>query len=116
MKLLSVPNLNPDIVLEHQIVPGPLYQNYEVCKPENYVCSFQFLDRSAEPSNYDLYTCTDDGTGDQTVLIRHCDSYASAYVNLRLEVAVTAQCRSSFWRKVVSLLVLLGTLSWQKTM
>lgn len=98
------------MITEHDeqmgIIEGPVWNNFDVCPPESFVCSFE-----CESRKYDLYI-VDQGMHGQSFVLRHADDWDGAYGSAPLETLFNAQ--SEPMAQALWILRNKGHFSWKK--
>ncbi len=100
------------------IVPGPQYDNFDVCGAEDYVCSFEVRDWTGPPDErrwfeaiYDLYG-TDGGSRGQSYILREGERYAGDYGSGPLSTLFGI--KHTPWSQALHILIDHGVFRWTK--
>ena len=91
-------------------IPGPIYDNHNVCPTSDYVCSF------TNPYNdiqYDLYVASE-GDGRQVVLWREDSEYPHSYGASTFESLVQSSKISNMSAMIITVLFEKGKFVWSK--
>lgn len=96
------------------VIPGPLYNNFDLCPAEDYVASFECLDKGKDNrpfhAFYDLYV-TKSGPW-QSVVLREDESWEGSYGSSPLHSFITIPHKP--WRQALEILFLKGKIIWEK--
>lgn len=91
-------------------IPGPIYNNHDVCPASDYVCSF------TNPYNdiqYDLYVASE-GDGRQVVLWREDSEYPHSYGASTFECLIQLSKISNMSAMIITVLFEKGKFVWSK--
>lgn len=98
------------------IVAGPNHNNFNRCRPESYVASFEYkyqkLDGNYVFDVYDLYLETNENET-PTVLWRKDSEWEGSYESCRLDVLLYPS-QDPKRRQILTVLLAEGVFSWQK--
>lgn len=107
---------------EYGILPGwPAWNNFNVCEPTDYICTFEYVDRRQNPhkeGKYKTYLCVADlylvryATGESTVLVREDEQWEGSYGAVGLSTLLSSPIPFPPYQQVMRILARLGKFTW----
>lgn len=101
--------------VHYGIIPGPIYNNFDVCQTGDYVCSFITYDKDSQNKIierlYDLYI-VESFAGGQSCVIREDDGLASDYHSGALHNLFAIS--HDPWKQALYILTNKGRFNWTK--
>jgi hypothetical protein len=98
--------------LDYGIVPGPVYNNFDVCDPNSYICSFEYYHKETKRQIiYDLYL--PDRFDGQSYVYRCDEEWEGSYGSAPLETLFSASRICTLHQQILHILCGLGKFSWK---
>lgn len=107
---------------EYGILPGPpAWNNFSVCAPTDYICTFEYVDRRPDHKKAgkyrthfgvaDLYLVRY-SDGDCTVLLREDEQWEGSYGAVGMSTLISSQMQFQPYKQVMAILCRLGKFTW----
>jgi hypothetical protein len=109
-----VTNQSDDDWANYGIVPGPVHNNFNVCPPGDFICSFEYYSREQKRQfTYDLYL-TNGGSLGKSYLYRCADDWEGAYGSGPLCMLFESITVSDLHKQILRIFLHLGNFNWVK--